>query len=202
MASRYVRPEKIRTLRDWTARYPRVVNLGFDQETREPTVYSADAARTAVNKIPWKREGDMMTILSQPAQFAGGAVDAARRRYQEVRAKQKEVGDAATVQIQTAEAALLEAWRTYYAAPPETRSTLVRSIVTAERAVREIEEAVAGKLAKERSHVRRGELHATYNPSIPMKYRPVSLTAAAGAGAAAAPLSSEEASPAASNESA
>ena len=185
MATRYVKPEKIRTLRDWVARYPRVDNLGFDEETREPTVFSADAARTAVNKIPWRREGDMISMLAQPSRYAAPAVDAARRRHQQVREKQEEVRAAAVGELQAAEGALLEAWRTYEAAPAGTRGTLVRGVVAAERAVREIEESVAAKLGKERSHVRRGDLHAVYNPSMPMKYRPVSLAAAAGAGAGA-----------------
>ena len=82
--SRPVDPERVKTLSDWVTRWPKVTNLGFDSETREPTIYSnVDPYTTVVGTIPWKREGDTMTIMTQPGRFSEQAVTAARKRYNE-----------------------------------------------------------------------------------------------------------------------
>lgn len=179
MAQRTVAPEKIKTLRDWIRRWPKAANLGFDEETREPTIYSADAARTKVSSIPWRREGDMGTILAQPERFAGGAVDAARKRYARYQERQVKIGQAADSQIRVHEAALLEAWRAYNAAPPASRSLLRRDIAVAERQLRETEEAVAAAQKAGRVVVAYGPIVGAYTPTIPLDRRGISLEAAA-----------------------
>lgn len=179
MAQRTVAPEKIKTLRDWIRRWPKSANLGFDEETREPTIYSADASRTKVSSIPWRREGDMGTILAQPERFTGGAVDAARKRYARYQERQEKIADAADTQIRVHEAALLEAWRSYYAAPPATRGLLRRDIIVAERQYRETEEAAAVAQKAGRTVVTYGSVVGAYIPAIPLDRRGISLEAAA-----------------------
>jgi hypothetical protein len=179
-----VKPELVKTLRDWSARWPKAQNLGFDPETREPTVYSQGAERTKVSSIPWKREGDTMTILAQPTRFSPAAVDAATKRYGRIREQRAQMSTAGAEQLRVAEAALLDAWRTYNAAPPATRGPLRRDILTAERAVVEMEEALAAQLYKGRCPMLRDEYRGTYVPPMPENRRGIPLTAVAGGAAA------------------
>ena len=182
MAQRTVAPDKIKTLRDWVRRWPKVANLGFDEETREPTIYSADASRTKVSSIPWRREGDMLTILAQPERFTGGAVDAARKRYERYQERQQKIADAGNTQIRVHEAALLEAWRTYRASPPAARGLLRRDIAVAERQYRETEEAMAAAQKSGRTVITIGSVVGAYIPVIPLDRRGISLEAAATSG--------------------
>jgi hypothetical protein len=191
MAQRTVAPDKIKTLRDWVRRWPKSANLGFDEETREPTIYSADAARTKVSSIPWRREGDMLTILAQPDRFAGGAVDAARKRYENYKERQIKIRVAAETQIRVHEATLLEAWRAYHAAPSEARGLLRRDIAVAERQLRETEEALASQQNVGRTVITVRNGVVAYTPSIPLERRGISLEAAA-AGAVVEGDASEE----------
>jgi hypothetical protein len=179
MAQRTVAPEKIKTLRDWIRRWPKAANLGFDEETREATIFSTDAARTKISSIPWRREGDMLTILAQPDRFTGGAVDAARKRYENYKERQTKIRVAAETQIRVHEATLLEAWRAYHASPPETRGLLRRDIAVAERQLRETEDALAAQQNVGRTVITMKEGVATYTPSIPLERRGISLEAAA-----------------------
>ena len=150
MAARTVDPATVKTLRDWTARWPKVGNLGFDAETREPTIYSRDTGRSKVATIPWKREGDVLTILTQPAWFSEGARTAAGRRYEAWREKQATTAAAGVEQLRTAETALLDAWRAYRAAEGGERAPLMRDLVAAEQKLRELESGLAGALKQGR----------------------------------------------------
>jgi hypothetical protein len=178
--ARVVKPTDIKTLKDWVARWPKTQNLEFDAETREPSIYTAvkrgDPSRTLVSKIPWKREGDTLAILSEPSQFSSAAVEAARRRYAQFRTNQNQVGAAAEEQLRLQEATLLAAWRDYRAAPPAIRSTLMRDILTAERALSDMERALAEQLNKERVVATLpGEVYAIYNPPVPVRSRAIAL---------------------------
>jgi hypothetical protein len=193
MSKRTVDPKKITTLRDWSARWPGAGNLGFDPETREPAVFSADKERKQVSKIPWVREGDTLTILAQPTRFSAKAVEAASTRYGKFREQRKAYSVAAADQLRMAEAALLEAWRVYHAAPPAGRAGLRRDIFTAEKAVTELEAALAEQIYKGRSGVEYSEyLYGLYVPPMPLERRGITMTAVGGGAAAAAEEASSE----------
>lgn len=145
MAQRTVDPKEIKTLRDWVARLDKVTNLGFDSETREPTIYDQTKGRAKVSTIPWKREVDTITVLTQPAGFSSATVAAATARYTKIREQKNQMRQAGEEQLRLAEKALLDAWQTYTAAPAAVRSTLRHDILVAEGTVREIEAAMADK---------------------------------------------------------
>lgn len=138
-ASRAANPAMISTLQDWMIRWPKATNLSFDPETREPTIYSADNARTKVRSIPWVREGDIMTILAQPARFSSTTVAAARARYTEERQQREQVLLTGQAELQGAERAVLSAWRDYYAAPPAERASHRTTVLAAEKKFHDIE---------------------------------------------------------------
>ena len=144
--SRPVDPDRVKTLSEWVSRWPTVTNLGFDSETREPTIYSRDAPyTTVVGTIPWKREGDTMTIMTQPGRFSEQAVTAARKRYNEYHEAEAIKRTDAASGLLAAEADVLAAWRAYRAAEPVYRPSLRRPILTAERNLREREAELAPK---------------------------------------------------------
>jgi hypothetical protein len=182
MAARTVDPKTVKNLRDWVARWPKVGNLGFDPETREPTVYSRDSVRTKVASIPWRREGDVLTVLSQPAGFSEEARAAAGRRYATARERQSTMATAGVAQLRAAEQTLLEAWRAYRTAEGGARAPLMRDVVSAERAVREVEEALAEQTKKGRVAVREEGLVRVEVPVLPLDVRAMSVAALSGSG--------------------
>jgi hypothetical protein len=180
MAQRSVNPARIQTLRDWAARVGKASNLGFDEETREPTIYSADGKGTKVSSIPWKREGDTLTILGTPSRFSAQAVEAAKSRYGRIQEQRVALRAGANEQVRILEAALLDAWRTYEAAEAGARPALRRDVLTAERALREQEESMASRerMAVEYPTGQTG----IYMPPMPVARRGIAV---AGGGAAA-----------------
>lgn len=182
MAARTVDPATVKNLRDWVARWPKVGNLGFDPETREPTVYSRDSARTKVAAIPWRREADVLTVLTQPAGFSEGARTAAGRRWGTYRERQSTMAAAGIAQLRAAEAALLEAWRVYRTAEGGARAPLMRDVVAAERAVREVEAALAEQTKKGRAVVVEEKAVRVVIPALPLDVRamPVGALTASG----------------------
>jgi len=145
MAQRTVDPTKIKTLTDWAANWPKATNLGFDPETREATVYDRTKERAKVSAIPWKREVDVLTVLTQPTSFSAKAVAVATTRIEKLREQKSQMRQAAEGQLRLAEATLLEAWRNYASASAAQRGLLRHDILAAESAVREIELAIADK---------------------------------------------------------
>jgi hypothetical protein len=182
-----VDPANIKTLRDWVGRWPKAGNLGFDEETREPAIYSRDAARRRLQMIPWRREGDTITILTQPQKFASTAVDAARRRYDVFRTGQQQIAAAAAQQLVSAEQKLLDTWRAYEDAPAAAKPMMRRSVLVAEKAVRELEATMGAQMNPERGLQRLDKGAIVYNPPIPIMQRGIPLTEIAGGAAAAAP---------------
>lgn len=148
---RTVAPDKVRTLRDWVARWPGAANLAFDPEERNPVIYSVGAPLSRVKEIPWKREADTLTVLTQRESFASGAVAAAERRVGKYREQQNAIAATTVDQLRLAETALLETWRIYHSAAGSSggRSALLRDVVVAERALRELEAAAGKRLAIE-----------------------------------------------------
>jgi hypothetical protein len=191
MAQRTVQPDKIKTLRDWVARWPKATNLGFDEETREATIYSADATRSRVGSIPWRREGDTLTILSVPSKFTESGVAAARRRASRYSEKVGQMRTAGEEQQRIQERALLEAWQAYHAAPPAARSVLRRDILAAEKAMREVETIVANQIYKERAIRTLGTktkpLTGVYVPAMPVRLRGIPMAVIAGEAEDASP---------------
>ena len=192
---RTVKPEKIKTLRDWVSYWPKSVNLEFDATTREPVVMSAEkdaAQRTQVGSFPWRREGDVLTILTQSDRYGEPAVVAARQRMERIRGKRSEFVTAAAEPLREAETALLEAWRSYEAAPPSGRAVLRREVLTAERTLRELEETLA---SKDRALRNIDGYDIAFVPTVPLARRGISLTAVASGDSEAelegAPASSE-----------
>lgn len=180
MAQRTVKPERVTTLKEWVARWPKATNLGFDEETREPVVFSADGARSRVGSFPWRREGDTITILTQPALFSQQAVTSARKRFNRI-VTQRDTQMRATGEeaIRDAIAKLLETRRSYDAATPSVRAGMRRDVLTAERTVRDLEAALAAELYPERAFHSREGLYSVYNPPMPITRRGIPLNAVA-----------------------
>jgi hypothetical protein len=188
MATRTVNPDTVRTLRDWAARWPKAGNLGFDPEKRNPVIYSRDAAPKKIKEIPWKREADTLTVLTQREGFSGAAVGAAERRLAKYREQRLALATAAAEQVRVAEAALLEAWRAYRSAASGTggRSALLRDVMVAERALRDLEAALATQIQPERKPVDMGDDYTTVQvPALPRALRGMELTDIEPAAAAA-----------------
>ena len=181
--------EGIRTLKNWVARWPRDKSLGFDPETREATVFSLDGSKAKVSAIPWKREGDTLTVLADPAHTTPAATEAARQRYGRYRQQLGQVVSTAEAQMRAQELILLEAWRAYKSAMPASRGVLQRDVMAAEKALAQMEVALASQIYSERK-IRSYEDGYTgiYNPPMPTARRAIpleSISAAATASAAA-----------------
>jgi len=162
MSQRSAKPSDIKTLQDWAKRWPKVSNLDFDKDTREPTIYTNDAARTKVGAIPWKREADIVTVLCQPDRFSTAAVAAARKRIGIINETQTQLRNAKDEQLRALEAALLEAWRSYRAAPS---APLLRDVLAAEKAMNDME------VPKGRAIIYLDDYMTTYTPIVPTKQR-------------------------------
>jgi hypothetical protein len=179
MATRTVNPETVRTLRDWAARWPKAGNLGFDPEKRNPVIYSRDGTGKKLKEIPWKREADTLTVLSQREKFSGAAIGAAERRMAKYREQRLATATAAAEQVRVAEAALLETWRAYRSAEGGGggRGALLRDVMAAERALRELEASVGAQLQPERKPVDVKDAYTTVQvPALPRALRGMELT--------------------------
>ena len=126
-----------------------------------------------------------MTILTQPALFPAGAVAAARGRFAKVQQQRAQISAAGQEQMRIAEAAVLEAWQRYHAAPESVRAVLRRDILLAERQMRDVEAAMA---PRDRMVAYVDDYPTTYVPPFPTAQRGISL-----AEAAAAPTGEEKA---------
>ena len=178
MAARTVDPATVTTLRDWVARWPKAGNLAFDEEQRNPVIYTRTVPMTKVKEIPWKREGDTITILSQRDSFGSAAIGAAERRMGKFREQRDTMAATATEQIRIAEAALLDAWRAYRAAAATAggRSALMRDIMVAERTLQELEAAAApAGRAPVKVASYDGGFFATQVPTMPLALRGMAL---------------------------
>lgn len=177
MAARTVDPASVKTLNDWVTRWPKAGNLAFDKEARNPVIYTRAAPMTKIKEIPWKREGDTLTILTQRDSFGGAAIGAAERRMGNFREQRDAVALASIEQIQAAEAALLDAWRAYRAAATIAggRSALMRDIMVAERTLQDLEEAVAPVGRKLVEIMAKEAYTAVQVPAMPLGLRGVPM---------------------------
>ena len=131
----------VTTLKGWVEGWPRSKELSFDPESREPTVFTKDSARAKVGSIPWRREGDVLTILTQSGKYPAGVVEAAARRYAMTRGEESaEAGDERIAKDET----ILNAWRAYRAASTADKPAIMAAILKAERELYKLDESVAG----------------------------------------------------------
>ena len=202
MAARTVKEDKVKTLADWVARWPKAQNLGFEPTTREPTIYTNAERTTVVRSFPWKREADTLTVLASPTHFSAPAVAAATSRVRKIAQQKDQLANAAIEQVKIAEANLLDAWRAYRAADAATQGSLRRDILAAEAALVVME----GRMAPQgRSIIQTpspsGTVFSVYVPSMPSSRRGISLVAATASEAVAEevpPAAPAPAAPAAS----
>jgi hypothetical protein len=176
---RTVNPKDVITLRDWVARWPGTANLAFHPERRNPIVYSVGAPPTEVKEIPWKREADTLTVLTQRESFGSGAVAAAERRLGKYREQRAAMATSAIDQLRIAEAALLEAWHVYHAASGSTggRGALMRDVLVAEKTLRELESALGARMAIERKIVKEENGYISVQvPVMPRALRGMDIT--------------------------
>ncbi len=175
MATRTVNPDTVRTLRDWVARWPKAGNLGFDPEGRNPVVYTREMPARKLKEIPWKREADTLTVLSQRSAFATSAISAAERRIARIREQREAAMVASQEQLRIAEAAVMDAWRSYHSADSVTRGrgALRQDVLVAEKNLRALEVA---QLPGERKVVEIGEITAVQVPAMPRALRGMELT--------------------------
>jgi len=169
--------EPIQTLTDWIARWPKLKTLGFDPETREATIYTDKTHTTKVRSIPWKREADTLTILTNPSQFSAQAVDAATSRIRKIREQERQIRKVREEELRIAEVNLLDAWRTYNSASAADQPALRRDILTAEKTINELELRLApvGRVAFADDK----DLTRVYVGPMPLGRRGISVTGAA-----------------------
>jgi hypothetical protein len=172
-----VKPDDITTLKLWATRWGKPSNLGFDPESREPTVYAADGAR--VKSFPWERAGDVITILTDPSRFGATAVGAAQTQYDRFRSDQAQRVTQFDPLMAEAQAELLNAWRSYNSVPPEGRASLRPRILAAENRIRRVEESLARYKYVERRLRKLGDdSYGAHVPPIPMARRTLTVRAA------------------------
>lgn len=185
-AQRAIAPGVITDLKSWLARWPKASNIGFDPQTREPTVYSADGSGKKVLTIPWRRELDVITVLSQTGTYPAQYVSMAKRRYGDVAEQQKELVDGLEQQQADAESLVLEAWEAYREAPPAMRGTLMSAVISAEKALAAIEEQLGKQLEMSGGFYedKENEVIRQYIPPMPFSQRgiPISGTTTAATG--------------------
>ena len=178
MSRKPVKPENITSLVQWGAQWTRAPNVGFDQESREPAVYEADGT-TLAKTFPWVREGDVMTILSNPTRFGERAVAAAKRQCDGIHERQGELVAQAVDSLQKAEGILMSRWRAYYATPAEGRAALIPDIIAAERNMQKIEASLGKVKYLERRPYQIestfGKFHAAHVPAIQTARRGLSV---------------------------
>ena len=172
MAQSKQKPE----LADWVSKFSGK-QTDFDPQTRQPT-FTRGTVKTIV---PWKREGDILTILTNPTDFSEDAVAAARQQFAEIRDEQS-----ANVAIQTdkfikAEQHLLEAWREFKA-DKTGDDALIQRILAAEKKVISSEKKLNTALNPGRKGVEMPikpdvSLFTTFVPPISVSRRGISLLA-------------------------
>jgi len=159
MSQRVAKPADIKTLKNWVDRWPKAGNLLFDEATREPTINASDG--TKVGSIPWKREGDIITVLTQPTKFTQNIVELAKKRITSINVAAKTVQAGQEAQMRVLEGALLKAWADYKSAPS---IPLLQAVLSAEK-------ALASQSQSTRVVITNGDFMSTYLPPVPMQQR-------------------------------
>jgi len=168
----------VTTLKAWVQGWPSAKELSFDPESREPTVFTKDSARAKVGSIPWRREGDVLTILTQSGKYSAAVVEAATRRYATTRGQESDEAMEAEGERIAKEEAILNAWRAYRAASAADKPAIMTAILTAERELYKLDESVAG-VGRKFIASEYGFAMAFY-PPIAVDQRAIALSAVAG----------------------
>jgi len=147
----------------------------FDPKTREPT-FTRGTVKTV---LPWKREGDILTILTNPSDFSDDAVAAARQQFAAIRAEQAANVAARTDKFIEAEQDLLKAWRTF-TMDKTGDDALIQSILKAEDKVNTFERKLNNALYPKRKGVEIPikpdvSMFTTVVPPVPITKRGISL---------------------------
>ena len=130
-------PNTITDLKTWVSLWPRVSNLRFNSETREPTVYDR-TGNTISHTIPWIRKADILTVLSNIDQYSDHVVRNARDVYAAATSVEPSEKKRVEDEFRNAETDLLTLWNQYKQNPSHT---LKESIIRAEKVVRNLEES-------------------------------------------------------------
>jgi hypothetical protein len=197
MTQKMVKPELVTSLKDWIQYWPKTQNVEFSKETREPVVFRAvkrgDASRSIIKTIPWEREGDILTIVTQPKSYAPTLVAAAREQLYLFHRQQEIQRRAAVEELQKYESNLLEAWRKVRIHAKEggtgSKEVLLQQAIEAEQLFH-VKEQELGSL--DRSIIERGRYTAIYEPPLPPALRSISLTAKPGLETGPVTISIEE----------
>lgn len=174
--TRTANPELIRTLKDWVSRWPKAENLAFDKEERNPVVFKKGGV-DRVKEIPWKREGDTLIMLTQRDGFRKSAIDAAERRMNKYREDRQTAINAATEDLQSAEAAVLEAWRKYHLAAtiPGGRAELMREIIEAEKNLQALSARLTNSIERKAVELDGGKFRTIHTAPFPRALRGIDI---------------------------
>ena len=113
--AQFANPADIKKLSDWVSRYGKYANVTLS-ETGEPIVLEAKKENPArVLTLPWNREGDVLTVLTNRSAYTQATVDVAVKRFADVTAPVNEAANQDA--LKALERRLLEAWRSYRATP-------------------------------------------------------------------------------------
>ena len=113
--AQFANPADIKKLSDWVSRYGKYANVTLS-ETGEPIVMEAKKDNPArVLTLPWNREGDVLTVLTNRSQYTQATVDVATKRFADVTTLVNESANQDA--LRAIERRLLEAWRSYRATP-------------------------------------------------------------------------------------
>ena len=113
--AQFANPADITKLSDWVARYGKYANVTLS-ETGEPIVLEAKKENPArVLTLPWNREGDVLTVLTNRSQYTQATLDVAVKRFADVTTPVNESANQDA--LRALERRLLEAWRSYRATP-------------------------------------------------------------------------------------
>ncbi len=172
MTTRTAKPEVIHNLTEWVKRWPGNDNLEFDSVSREPSVYKpvkrGDPGRTKVTNeaLRWKREGDVMTVLSKPNKFSPEMVENATTVYRKYHADMENIRTSNIDILRQREAALLAAWESYEISPSPIS---IQDVIKAQKDFTEIERLLTEQTHQGRDAISHGdntEFRKAY-PKIP-----------------------------------
>jgi hypothetical protein len=174
MTTRTAKPGDIHNLTDWVKRWPKNDNLEFDSVTREPSVYKPlkrdDPGRTKITNetLRWKRNADVMTVLSKPTQFSPEVVESATSAYRKYHSDIKKIEFTNVDVLRQRETALLDTWAAYSASPS---TSLMQDVLKAQKDFTEIE-----RVLSEQTHQGRSVLSRDENKEYTSKYKPSEFT--------------------------
>ena len=174
MTARTAKADNIHNLSDWVKRWPKYDNLEFDSVSREPSIYTpvkrGDPGRTKLTNeaLRWKRNGDVMTVLSDPKKFSPEMVDSATEKYRKYCSDIEGIKTSNIDVLRQREAALLAAWDVYTSSPSPSS---IQDILKAQKDFTEIERVLTEQTREERSTLVLGK-NSEYKKMFPQESVP------------------------------